>query len=163
MKLFRLITRLSSCENTVVKETSETLKSWLKLFSQAVRERDLVSGRKLFLQQVVSFGTVCFRAEGLDELVSRQWEIVWPDTQDFDFEYDSTQELVEGKTAVLIAHWHSTGFKGHQPLISRRGRATIALKKTADGWKAIHTHFSIDPLQNDPVLHQTPKPIHEFV
>jgi ketosteroid isomerase-like protein len=163
VKFLGLITTLSFCENTAVKETSEALKRWLRLFSQAVRERDLVSGRKLFHQQVVSFGTVCFRAENLDELVCRQWEIVWPDTQDFDFEYDSTQELVEGKTALLIAHWHSTGSKGTQPSVSRHGRATIALKKMADGWKAIHTHFSIDPLQNDPVLHQTSKPIHELV
>jgi ketosteroid isomerase-like protein len=145
-----------------VKAAPETLKGWLRLFSEAVRERNLVSGRKLFHRQVVSFGTVCFRAESLDELVCRQWEVVWPDTTNFDFEYDSAQALMEGKTAVLIADWQSTGINGHHMPVSRHGRATIALKNTAAGWKAVHTHFSVDPFQKDPVLHKTRKSIHEF-
>ncbi|HTR43244.1 MAG TPA: nuclear transport factor 2 family protein [Pseudomonadales bacterium] len=135
-----------------MKVASESLKDWLRLFSQAVRERDLVSGRKFFHQQVVSFGTVCFRAENLEDLVRRQWEIVWPGTQNFDFDYNSARAEIVGKSAVLITHWQSTGFIGRRASVSRRGRATIALKKTATGWKAFHTHFSIDPLQNDPVL-----------
>jgi ketosteroid isomerase-like protein len=145
-----------------VKAAPEALKGWLKLFAQAVRERDLVSGRKLFDRQVISFGTVCFRAESLDELVCQQWEIVWPDTRNFDFEYDSARALVEGRIAVLIAQWQSTGFNGHQTSISRHGRATIALRRTARTWKAMHTHFSVDPFQNDPVLRKTRKPGHSF-
>jgi ketosteroid isomerase-like protein len=140
---------------TAVKVASESLKDWLRLFSRAVRERNLMSGKKLFQRQVVSFGTACFRAGNLDELVRRQWKIVWPDTRNFDFEYDSAQAIVEGKTAVLVTDWQSTGFNGRQTPVSRHGRATIVLKKSSTGWKAVHTHFSIDPSQHDPVLRKT--------
>ena len=138
-----------------MKAAPKSLKDWLRLFSRAVRERDLTSGRKLFHWQVVSFGTVCFRAGNLDELVHRQWEIVWPGTQNFDFEYNSARAVIEGKTAVLVTDWESTGINGHRTPVSRHGRATIVLKKNGVGWRAVHTHFSIDPSQHDPVLRKT--------
>jgi ketosteroid isomerase-like protein len=138
-----------------VKVASKSLKDWLKLFSRAVRERDMISGRKLFHRRVVSFGTVCFRADNLNELIRQQWQIVWPDTQNFDFHYETARALVDGKTAALIADWESFSSNGHRKSVSRSGRATIVLKKTVTGWKAVHTHFSIDPFQNDPVLRHT--------
>jgi ketosteroid isomerase-like protein len=132
--------------------TPKPLKAWLKDFSSAVRNRDIASGKRLFDEEVVSFGTACFRAENLDELVSRQWDIVWPGTRDFDFHYDSIRSVVNGKTAAIITDWESKGANGRQRAVLRSGRATIVLQKSKAGWKAVHTHFSINPSQHDPVL-----------
>jgi ketosteroid isomerase-like protein len=138
------------------------LKSWLRNFSKAVRDRDFVSGRRLYDVCVVSFGTVRFRAEGLDELFSRQWQAAWPKTRNFDFEYDSAAALVEKSRAVIIVSWTSTVCIRVKKFVKRRGRATIVLQKYASGWKAIHTHFSISPASNhDPLLRHTKSSLHD--
>jgi ketosteroid isomerase-like protein len=125
----------------------ESLKNWLRLFSQAVRDRNLTEGKNLFDENVVSFGTVCFRVESLDDLAARQWQLIWPKTKKFEFDYDSARAIVDANLAVIMADWSSTGFNSDNLPFPRRGRATIALKKSASAWKAVHTHFSMDPAQ----------------
>lgn len=127
------------------------LEQWLKAFSQAVRSRDFETGKSLFAPGVVSFGTICFRADARDDLERSQWRKVWPNTRGFDFEYDSAIATVDAQQAVILAIWNSVTGNGSGESISRRGRATLVLWKTGAHWKAIHTHFSLTP-QNDPVL-----------
>jgi ketosteroid isomerase-like protein len=129
------------------------LEKWLKDFSEAVRKRDFASGENLFEDGTVSFGTVCFRAENLDELVARQWRRVWPRTADFDFDYASARAIVTGDSATVVTGWRSSGFDHDGNSVERSGRATIVLQKSAAGWKAIHTHFSISPQpDHDPLF-----------
>jgi ketosteroid isomerase-like protein len=128
------------------------LENWLKRFAQAVRERDYIAGRKLFDESVVSFGTVCYHADKLDELVAKQWRIAWPNTKDFDFDYASAGVLLEAEQAVVITHWHATGSRRDGTARRRRGRATIVLQNDASGWKAVHTHYSLLSEQGDDSL-----------
>ena len=117
---------------------------WLEGFSETVRARDFSKGKRLFSKGVVSFGTVCVRAKNLDELVAKQWKLVWPKTKDFKFDCESARVIKNADHAVIIAGWRSTGFRNKIPF-ARRGRATIVLEKSANCWKALHTHFSLEP------------------
>ena len=131
------------------------IESWLKDFSRAVRDRDFASGKRLFEDGVISFGTVCFRVEGLDALAAQQWQAVWPNTENFEFEYASARAFVGGKQATVIADWSSTGLARGGSSFQRRGRSTLVLRRGASGWKAVHTHFSLAPAhQDDPLLRQ---------
>lgn len=131
------------------------IESWLKAFSRSVRERDFASGKKLFENGVVSFGTVCFRVEGIDALAARQWQVVWPNTEDFEFDYSSARVFIGAETATVIAGWTSTGLAPGGGRFQRRGRSTLVLRRAASGWKAAHTHFSLAPAQqDDPLLRQ---------
>jgi ketosteroid isomerase-like protein len=125
---------------------------WLRRFSQAVRDQNFVAGRELFANNTVSFGTICFRAETLAELESRQWRMVWPNTSSFDFEYGSAVGSVEGNQAVVLANWTSQTRQPENNPIKRRGRATIVLRRTGSQWQSIHTHFSLTPSDHDPLL-----------
>jgi ketosteroid isomerase-like protein len=140
-----------------MKAVPEFLENWLKFFSRSVRDQDFEAGKKLFHISSVSFGTVCPRSENLDELIARQWQVVWPNTQDFDFEYASAQATVSAGMAVVCTGWRSTGFDKNLDPVSRQGRATIVLQKFAgNDWLAIHSHFSLNPTQpHDPVLWHT--------
>jgi ketosteroid isomerase-like protein len=140
-----------------MKGVPEFLQDWLRLFAQSVRNQDFNAGKKLFHADSISFGTVCSRSENLDELVSQQWQIVWPNTEGFDFEYASARATVAADLAVACVGWQSTGFDKNLSPVSRQGRATIVLQKfTGDDWLAIHSHFSLNPTQlHDPVLWHT--------
>ena len=131
----------------------EDLSDWLAVFSKAVRERDFASGRKLFDEQVTAFGTVCSRVDSLDALVDGQWRAVWLQTVDFDFDYASARSVAMDSLAIIMIGWRSIGFAPDQKPVERHGRATIVLQQSTDGWKAVHTHFSINPqYAHDPVL-----------
>jgi len=131
----------------------KNIQDWLQGFSRAVQERDIASAKNLFHDEVVSFGTVCFRAEGLSELADRQWQAVWPHTVNFDFDYPSIVVLADGDHSAVLVNWSSRGLAADGSTFDRRGRATIILQKDTTGWKAIHTHFSLAPApRNDSVL-----------
>lgn len=129
--------------------------AWLRTFSRAVRERDFAAGKTLFDRGVVSFGTVCFRVQGIDKLAGRQWQAVWPNTKDFRFDFSSAKAFVDSQQAVVLAEWSSTGLAAGGSRFKRRGRSTLVLRRDASGWKAVHTHFSLAPArQHDPLLRQ---------
>lgn len=128
-----------------MKMLPKPLENWLRKFSKAVRHRDFASGESLFTDGVISFGTVCFRVENLRELRTRQWRRVWPRTKRFEFDHKSARAIVTADLAAVMTNWRSTGFDRDKIPLGRRGRATIVLRKSAAGWKAVHTHFSLKP------------------
>jgi hypothetical protein len=145
-----------------MKAVPEFVENWLKFFSRSVRDQDFGAGKMLFDATADSFGTVCFRAENLDELVARQWCQVWPNIQNFEFEYDSARAIETPALAIVLAGWRSTALDQTRNLVERRGRATIVLKNFPAGWKALHTHFSITPqLKYDPVLRHATSSLHD--
>src|SRR5262245_50293606 len=109
-------------------ELPEFVEAWLRDFSAAVRNKDFASGKRLFNDGGVSFGTVCFWANGLEELVSHQWQVVWPRTADFDFEYHTARASLESEQAVVASGWTSKGFNANKVPYFRRGRATLVLR-----------------------------------
>lgn len=121
------------------------LEQWLRDFSRAVRDRDFRSGRDLFDEKVISFGTVCSRAENLDELMQQQWQLIWPNTEGFDFEYHSARSALSERQIVIISGWHSRRLVPDGQMLLRQGRATLVLKREGNDLRAVHTHFSMLP------------------
>jgi len=145
------VTRL--LENGGMETLPLFLEQWLKDFAAAVQTKNFTAGKILFADNVVSFGTVCGRAESLFELSGQQWQAVWPRTDGFDFDYTTARAMLEQNQAVVVAGWQSTGYTRDKKPFPRRGRATIALRKSDDKWLAIHTHFSSEPsVKDDPLF-----------
>jgi ketosteroid isomerase-like protein len=93
--------------------------------------------------------------EGIDALAVRQWQVVWPNTEDFEFDHSSARVFVDAESATVIAGWTSTGLMPDGRRFQRLGRSTLVLRRRASGWKAAHTHFSLAPAQqDDPLLRQ---------
>jgi len=118
---------------------------WLRAFAKAVRERDYTAGRSLFAPDVVAFGTVADRAEGIDALVARQWRVVWETTRGFEFDAGSLRGERHGDRAWIAAAWSSVATGAHADRRRRTGRATLVLARDERGWRALHTHFSLEP------------------
>jgi ketosteroid isomerase-like protein len=124
---------------------SDFVMAWLRDFASCVRDRDFDRGRMLCSQHIVSFGTVVHIALGLEELIDQQWGRVWNVTCDFDFDYEHTHIGVSDDLAWVASPWASWGFAEDGSSYLREGRATIVLCREPDGWRGIHTHFSIRP------------------
>ena len=117
---------------------------WMELFASAVRSADYARGMALFDPAAIGFGTVVARADGLDQLRREQWQKTWGVTQGFRFDQGASIEVAEG-FAWVAATWSSTGFGATGRPFPRVGRATLVLRRSADGWLAVHTHFSLRP------------------
>jgi ketosteroid isomerase-like protein len=118
---------------------------WLKAFAQAVRDRDFEAGRRCFEDHAMGFGTVCVRADGVAELEQRQWRAVWPVNEGFDFDYDDVRVFGGKDTLTVATCWRSTGLPGSRQLGVRCGRASLVLQRRDGVWRAVHSHFSLDP------------------
>jgi ketosteroid isomerase-like protein len=129
----------------VLESLDREIRGWLESFATAVRARRYDRGRRLFDQQVMGFGTRAARVDGLDALEARQWREIWETTRDFRFDLESARfESVDGQ-AWVGALWSSTGLLPCGGTFPRSGRATIVLVRRPEGWRAVHTHFSLDP------------------
>jgi ketosteroid isomerase-like protein len=123
----------------------EEIVRWLEAFAAAVRSADYARGGALFEAHALGFGTVAERAQGLDDLVRRQWRHVWDATEGFRFHLDEARIEVSGDLAWVASGWSSTGFDGQGTPFQRIGRATLVLRRGAHGWRAAHSHFSLRP------------------
>lgn len=124
-----------------------TLADWLAAFARCVRDGDVTSARALFDPSVHSFGTRGEWLVGIDDLLARQWEPVWPRTRGFRF-LDApivTEAADDGSLVCVLALWSSEGVAPSGDRFDRRGRCTIVLRATRDGYRAVHTHFSRTP------------------
>lgn len=127
----------------------------MEAFAERVRSRDFEGGMRLFCDDLVAFGTVSERAEGLEFLRREQWAKVWPQTAGFRFDLSDAHETPasDGSQTVVTALWTSQGIAEDGSAYPRRGRATVVLRAQASGptgWLATHTHFSISPTGRTP-------------
>jgi len=95
---------------------------------------------------VLAFGTHNDVIPGLDQWVATQWDNVWPKTSDFRFALEQTQVLAspDGRMAVVISPWTSTGYHADGRPFPRPGRATLVFSKIGDGWLCTHSHMSLN-------------------
>ena len=127
------------------------IEGWLRAFAQAVRDQDYAAGSALFAPEIVAFGTVADRADGIDALVARQWRVVWETTSGFEFDYASLRCERHGDRAWAASAWSSVATRGLTPGRRRTGRASLVLAREDRGvaprscWRAIHSHFSLTP------------------
>lgn len=129
--------------------TAESLRAavweWLQRWADCVRRVDLDGASELFAEDVVGFGTRATRVEGLGELRDQQWREVWPHSDGFVFDRDTLRvETAEDASLVAaIVEWSSVGYQRGRSF-ERPGRATILLRRSSDGLRAVHTHFSME-------------------
>jgi hypothetical protein len=85
---------------------------WLDTFAAYVRDVDYASARPLFHRDVLAFGTHNDVIPGIDQWIATQWDHVWPKTADFHFVLEQTSVLAspDGRMAIVIAPWTSTGY-----------------------------------------------------
>lgn len=123
------------------------VEAWLLRWTACIAQDDRVAAQDLFDAQVLGFGTVATRADGLQALLQAQWGRVWGRTRGFRFLLETMCCWhVEGLLCLAV-QWESTGLDaGTGEPFSRQGRATVVLREGSDGLRAVHTHFSIDPV-----------------
>ena len=121
---------------------------WFQVWEKQVQNKDFESAKKLFENDVVSFGTWMNVVEGLDKLYSDQWKNIWPTINNFKFVSNTLfiQISPDRLLANSILVWNSTGYKKNGNSFKRNGRATVVLKRSNldNSWKGIHTHFSLN-------------------
>jgi len=124
----------------------DAILDWLTQFSATVREVDYRSAYPFWHPRIIAFGTVQPIVEGLEPFRDRQWESVWPKTSDFAFRLDVTRVLAspDGKMAVAIAPFTSTGYAPDGTRFDRPGRTTLILMPgETERWVAVHSHMSL--------------------
>lgn len=123
----------------------DAIRDWLDRFAATVREVDYRSAYPFWHPRIIAFGTVQALVEGLEPFRDRQWESVWPKTSDFRFRLDVSRVLAspDGKMAVAIAPFTSTGYAPDGTPFDRPGRTTLILVPGDAGWLAVHSHMSL--------------------
>jgi len=134
-------------------EVRQSVHQWLDEFAMCVREKDFSSGRKMFSEDVIGFGTWTGRMVGMEDLLISQWSNVWSKTEGFEFDEDYTDfwcnDAIEPTQCTVAALWKSTGIGEDGRGFERKGRSTIVLKRhLGNEWRAIHSHFSFFPHNN---------------
>ena len=126
-----------------------SVKAWLDLWQPCVQNVDFAPARRLFAENVASFGTHMDIVEGRDALEKNQWRAVWPSIDDFAWDFDAMRIGVspDRLSGFLVTTWTSTGYHEDGSRFDRPGRTTVIL--TRDGlqgdWLGVHTHFSLFP------------------
>ena len=124
------------------------VEEWLREFEAACRGRDFASGRRLFAEDAVAFGTWATAVSGLANIEREQWRNVWPRIREFRFE-ERPVTRATGDAGWVAAAWSSdaTGPDG-QPF-RRAGRATFVLARRNGRWLCVHSHVSLLPTQSE--------------
>jgi ketosteroid isomerase-like protein len=136
-------------EQPASKDVHAELTVWFEAWGGCVAAVDYAAARPLFDAGVIGFGTRMEYVAGLDNLEQQQWRSVWGTIEGFTF---LTERLIsgvspDGRLAYGLVPWSSTGFHEDGKPFERPGRATVLFTRGApgEGWRAIHTHISLDP------------------
>ena len=124
----------------------DSVLDWLDRFAATVREVDYRGAYPFWHPRIIAFGTVKALVEGLEPWRDQQWENVWPKSSDFRFVRDAARVLAspDGKMAVAIAPFTSTGYAPDGKPFDRPGRTTLILVPGgAEGWIGVHSHMSL--------------------
>ena len=121
---------------------------WLETFEAACRGRDFDTGRRMFAQDAVAFGTWATAVHGLDNIEREQWRNVWPRIRGFTFEPNPVVQA-DGGTAWIAAGWRSEATGPDGKPFTRPGRATFILARRDGRWLCVHSHVSLQPTQSE--------------
>jgi len=122
--------------------------NWLSEFEAACRARNFDSGRLMFAQDAVAFGTWAMAVRGLDNIEREQWRNVWPRIRGFTFD-PAPDVRTDGDTAWIAAGWRSEATGPDGKPFTRPGRATFILARRGGRWLCVHSHVSLQPTQSD--------------
>lgn len=132
-----------------MKNSSPEILGWLKTFEQCVQDENYLAARALFHPDCYCFGSKAKRTFSLEDLIENQWKKIWPNIQDFCFDFELLQYRVSESEdlATVVCPWHSVGFHADGRSYPRDGRVTLIFLKdpTHRRWLAYHTHYSLNP------------------
>jgi len=128
--------------------TERSVETWLREFEAACRGRDFASGRQLFAEDAVAFGTWATAVSGRANIEREQWRNVWPRIREFRFE-EHPVTAATGDSGWVAAAFSSeaTGPDGRP--FRRSGRATFVLACRDGHWRCVHSHVSLLPTQSE--------------
>ena len=126
----------------------QDVQTWLSEFEAAVRARDFETGRRMFADDALAFGTWARAVRGLANVEREQWQNVWPRIRGFHFE-DGPTIRAAGDLAWIAAEWstEATGPDGRP--FQRPGRGSFVLARRDGRWQCVHSHFSLLPTQSE--------------
>jgi ketosteroid isomerase-like protein len=131
---------------TMLAEDEASVRAWFEALAAHVRAVDFADARRLFLPDVIGFGTFTDFVDGLAAIEAAQWRNVWPHIDGFTWR-PGIRAIVSADRlqAVGMGVWDSTGYDADGAPYTRPGRATVVLTRDAVGspWRAAHTHFSL--------------------
>jgi uncharacterized protein (TIGR02246 family) len=139
-----VVTHLKSQASTHHNAMDEIV-AWLNEFAATVRARDYKKGRELFHDDAFGFGSVGNMLDGLDRLVEHQWKRVWNQTEGFELHLQYLKCGASGDVAWAAVPFSSQGIAPDGSRFLRRGRATYVLEKHDGRWRAVHSHHSLEP------------------
>jgi len=127
----------------------DEIRKWLTKFALHVRNLDFTAGRTMFYEEIFCFGSKAEILNGLDDLIERQWKMIWPNITGFNFVTDQfhCEFSADKNFACVLAPWVSTGYHQDGTSYPRNGRVTILLVRDTNkhAWMAKHTHYSLSP------------------
>src|ERR1700675_1897252 len=107
--------------------------TWLREFEAAWRARDFDTGRLMFAQDAVAFGTWAMAVHGLDNIEREQWRNVWPRIRNFTIDAKPVVRA-DGIMAWIAAGWSSEATGPDGKPFTRPGRATFILARREGRW-----------------------------
>jgi ketosteroid isomerase-like protein len=123
-------------------------RQWLREFEAACRGRDFDTGRLMFAEDAVAFGTWAMAVHGLANIEREQWRNVWPRIRNFTFEAEPVVRA-SGDTAWIAAAWSSEATGPDGTPFTRPGRATFILAPRNGRLQCVHSHVSLQPSQSE--------------
>lgn len=129
--------------------TRDKIIEWLNDFAECVRNEEYDRGKVMFSDQVYCFGSVARESVNLEELIEKQWKVIWPNISNFEFDLENLRiQVSQGQDmACAMLPWSSTGFHSDNTEFTRPGRVTLLLLRDSDSkrWLAYHSHYSLTP------------------
>jgi ketosteroid isomerase-like protein len=127
-------------------DAAADVSAWMQRWQELINGGDIETARPMFDTAVVAYGSLTAVMHGRDELIAGQWSRMWPRLRDFVFDFNRMHILgnpADSIVAVAVP-WQSLGRKGNG-WYDRRGRCTLVLRRSGDGLRCVHSHFSMEP------------------
>lgn len=123
---------------------AEEARAWLIELQECVRAVDYERARKLFAEDVVSFGTQVNSIEiRLDEVEREQWHEVWPRVRSFTYRLEDVRCFGDEGCLIVLVPWQSVGVRADNTTYERDGRTTFVLARRDGRWVCVHFHSSL--------------------
>jgi len=112
---------------------------------QSVHKLNYEGVREFFPDDGFYFGSYTPIARGYEEMVERQFAMVWPNISDFKIPADTITIQVSGAIAWATCQFESAATGPGGKSIERKGRMTFVFERRAGKWVIVHSHDSLDP------------------
>ncbi len=112
-----------------------------KACAEAFNRRDVTAILAHFDEQITGFSSTRHqRFHGLDEL-RQTFEYYLSEAEQVSYEFSEPEVVSLDGIAILSFYWKVT-LKSGEKVTEITGRGSHVFRKTDDGWKIVHEHFS---------------------